>query len=128
MKMPITKKISLNETDISITVNQPDTMAKMTTVLKEYIKECFPGVYTFSMIGHPETLSLVLPELIFSDIADGKMRTALLSFVNDEGVEVMVKIVSYINFKIGNLHIDPFVDGKLYDYTPYTPIKYSIRD
>ena len=123
--MAIENRFNFNENVISIAVNQPDTMAKMTTVLKEYIKECFPGVYTFSMIGHPETLSLILPELIFSDLADGKMRTALLSFVNDEGVEIMVRVVSYINFKIGNLHLEPIKNGRLYDYTPIT---YSIRD
>jgi hypothetical protein len=94
-------------------------------VLKDYVREHFPGVDAFAMSGHPETLSLILPELVFTDIDKFAMKTSLLSFVNDEGVEVMVKIVSYINFKIGNLHIDPFVDGKLYDYTP---IKYSIRD
>lgn len=132
--MTTANRINLNDAVIEIAVNQPDTMTQMTTILKEYIRDRFPGVYTFSIIGHPETLSLILPELIFNGIRyplwtsdDVKMKNSVLSFTNDDGVEIVVRVVSYINFKIGNLHIEPLKikNGRLYDYTP---IKYSIRD
>ena len=118
-------KIELGETTISTPIDQADTMAQTTAALKEYIKTLFPGVYTFSMIGHPETLSRVLPDLVFHVTDDRKIKTSLLSFVNDGGVEITVRIVSYINFKIGNLHLEPLKNGRLYEYEP---IKYSLYD
>lgn len=114
-------RFTLNEYAAPITANQPYTMAQMTAVLKEYIKEHYPGVYSFSLIGHPETISRILPDLVFRVTEDGKIKTSLLTFANDGGVEITVRIVSYINFKIGNLHLEPLKNGRLYDYEPFVP-------
>lgn len=111
-------KIELGETMISIPVGKPDTMEQTTKVLKEYIKVHFPGVYAFSLVGHLETLSLILPDLVFQNTKDSKIKSTLHSFVNDGGVEITVHVISYSNFKVGCLHLEP-ING---------PIKYSIYD
>lgn len=119
--MATENSIELNETTILIVVDQPDTMTQMIGVLKEYIKVNYPGVYTFSMIGHTETLSRILPHLVLRSTEDGKKNFASLSFVNEGGVEITVRIIGYNNFKTGNLHLEPLKNGRLYDYTPFLP-------
>ena len=117
-------KIELGETMISIPIGKPDTMEQTTKVLKEYIKVHFPGVYAFSLIGNLETLSLILPDLVFQNSEDSKIKSTLHSFVNDGGVEISVWVISYSNFKVGHLHLEPIKNGRVYN----GPIKYAIYD
>lgn len=109
-------KIELGEATILIAIDQADTMTRTTNALKDYIKTHFPGTYTFTMIGHPKTLSRILPELAFHDTDDINIRTSSLSFVNDGGVEIVVRVVSYSNFKVGHLHLKTLENKRFHEY------------